>query len=124
MTAAPAATTTLSAADREAALARVRRFAHVMDSLIDLPGTDFRVGLDALVGLVPVWGDVATALVSCYVPYEAYRLGAPTGVLLRMALNILGDALIGLVPVLGDFLDAVWKANERNVELLEDYLSG
>lgn len=110
-------------AEQQAALDRLRRFAQIMDAAVDLPWLNQRVGLDALVGLIPVYGDVATALVNCYVPFEAYRLGAPLPLVARMLLNLVLDALVGLVPVLGDLIDAVWKPNLRNVALLERYLS-
>ncbi len=122
MTAAPTATATLPDASREAELERLRRFARMMDSLIDVPLLNVRVGLDGLIGLVPVYGDAVSAVVSCYVPYRAYRLGAPPRIVARMILNVVIDAVIGLVPIIGDYLDVRWNANERNVELLEEYL--
>ena len=109
--------------EQQAALDRVRRFARLMDAMVDLPWLDLRVGLDALVGLIPVYGDVATAVVNCYVPFEAYRLGAPLPLVARMLLNVVLDALVGVIPVLGDLADVMWKPNVRNVALLERYLA-
>lgn len=112
-----------TADDLEAEVAHLRRFARLMDRMIDVPMLNIRVGLDGLISLIPVVGDVASAAASCYVPYRAYRLGVPTSVLAKMMINIVIDALIGIVPVLGDYLDVAWDANERNVDLLEDYLA-
>lgn len=110
-------------AEQQAALDRVRRFARMMDAVVDLPLLNLRIGLDALVGLIPVYGDVTTALANCYIPIEAYRLGAPPTLVVRMLANVVLDALVGIVPVVGDLVDAVWKPNMRNVALLEQYLA-
>jgi hypothetical protein len=108
------------AADPEAeALARLRRLSHYLDSAVEVPGTNFRVGLDPIVGLLPVAGDVPTTAVSAYIVAEAAALGAPRETVARMVLNLVVDAVVGSVPVVGDAFDAVWKANQRNVRLLE-----
>jgi hypothetical protein len=101
---------------------RLDRFAYWSDDCIPIPGLNARVGLEPLVGLVPVWGDVISAVVSCYVPYEAYRLGVPASLIFKMLVIIVVDALVGSVPVAGDLIDAVVKANKKNVELLKDHL--
>jgi hypothetical protein len=93
-----------------------------MDEALAVPGTRLRVGLDSLLGLVPGIGDLAGAAVSGYALLVAARLGAPSPVLLRMLLNIGVDALVGVVPLLGDLFDLGWKANRRNLRLLEQYL--
>ena len=93
-----------------------------MDSSIPIPGTQVRFGLDGLIGLIPGIGDAAGAVVSSYIMAEAAQMGAPKSVLLKMAFNIGVDALLGIVPILGDLTDFVWKANQRNVQLLNDYL--
>lgn len=80
------------------------------------------MGLDALVGLVPGVGDVVGGLLSGYALYVAAMLGAPPAVLARMLLNIAIDTAVGLVPLVGDLFDAGWKANRRNVRLLERWL--
>lgn len=84
-----------------------------------MPGTSVRFGLDPLFGLVPGLGDAVGALLAGWIFVEAIRLGAPRATLLRIAANIGLDALIGAVPVLGDVFDVVWKANLKNVALLE-----
>ena len=97
---------------------RLRRFAWLLDSSIPVPGTRWTVGIDALIGLVPVLGDVAGMLLSSYILLEAVRLGAPKRVLARMALNIAVEGLVGSIPLLGDLFDAGFKANQRNIRLL------
>jgi hypothetical protein len=100
-------------------LARLRRFAFWLDAGIAVPGTSLRFGLDPVLGLVPGLGDAAGALLAAWILVEAVRLGAPRATLVRVASNIAIDALIGAVPVLGDVFDVVWKANLKNVALLE-----
>jgi hypothetical protein len=97
---------------------RLRRFAWLLDSSIRVPGTRWTVGIDALIGLVPLLGDAAGVLLSSYIVFEAARLGASKGVLARMALNIAIEGLIGALPVIGDLFDAGFKANQRNIKLL------
>lgn len=101
---------------------RLDRFAYWSDDCIPIPGLDARIGLEPLIGLVPVWGDVVTAVVSCYVPYEAYRVGAPPSLIFKMLVIIIADALAGSIPVAGDLIDAALKANKINVQMLKDHL--
>lgn len=104
-----------------AALDRVRRVAHVLDNAIPLPG-GYRIGWDAVLGLVPGLGDSAGALLASYIVIEGIRMGAPRAVLARMVGNVLVEALVGAVPFFGDVFDAAYKANVRNVRLLERHL--
>jgi hypothetical protein len=104
-------------------LKRLRRLAWLIDAALRVPGTKFRLGLNSLIGLPPVFGDAAVALVSLYFVVEAARLRAPPWLLARMAVNIGIEFGLGVVPVLGDVLDVIWKANLRNVVLLEQYFS-
>ena len=104
---------------RQAAVrARLKRLAWLLDSAIPLPG-GYRIGLDGLIGLVPGLGDVVAALLSSYIVVEAARLRVPASVLLRIKLNVALELIIGAVPVAGDLFDFAFKANERNVRLLE-----
>lgn len=103
---------------------RLDQFAYWSDDCIPVPGLDARIGLDPVIGLVPVWGDVIGAVVSCYVPYQAYRVGAPPSLIFKMLVIIIADALSGSVPVAGDLIDAALKANKMNVQMLKDYLRG
>jgi hypothetical protein len=101
---------------------QLKRMAHLLDSSIRLPG-GYRIGLDGLIGLLPGVGDLAGALLSTYIVAQAHRLGAPRSVILRMGLNLLTDTLVGAVPVMGDLFDFAWKANLRNVRLLEQHVA-
>lgn len=103
-------------------LRRVRFLSRLFDERFRLPGTNYRFGLDGIIGLVPGLGDSIGAIVSAYIIVEAARLGVPKRVLLRMVYNTGLDALVGTVPVLGDVFDVIWKANKKNVALLEEYL--
>ena len=100
-------------------LPQLRRFAVWLDAGIAVPGTSIRVGLDPLLGLVPGLGDAAGALLAAWILVEAIRMGASRATLARIASNIAVDALVGAVPVFGDVFDVVWKANLKNVALLE-----
>ena len=101
---------------------RLNRLAWLLDSSIPIPGTRLSIGIDALIGLVPFIGDVVGVLLSSTILIEAARLGAGRGVLARMALNVAVEGLAGLVPFAGDVFDAAWKANQRNVRLLNQWL--
>lgn len=107
--------------DRE--IERLDRLAGWMDDLVSVPGTNIRVGLDGLAGLLPVVGDSATMLVSLYLVARAQRMGAPGRLLARMVGNVGVDWLVGSVPVLGDLFDIGWKANRRNVGLLKAHFN-
>lgn len=102
---------------------RLQRLARLWDSAIRIPGTQVRVGLDPLVGLVPGLGDAAGALVAAYIVLEAVRFDVPGATLLRMLANVAIDALVGTVPVLGDIFDVAWRANLKNVALIEHHLA-
>ena len=102
-----------------ARLARLRKLAWLLDAQFGLPGTRFRFGVNGLLGLSPVLGDVLMGMVSLYFVWEARRLGAPSALLGRMLLNIAVEVAVGAVPVLGDLFDMVFKANLRNLALLE-----
>ncbi|EMA17346.1 MULTISPECIES: DUF4112 domain-containing protein [Haloarcula] len=101
-----------------AALGRIRTVAHILDESVRVPGTTLRVGLDPIIGLLPVAGDVATAVCSLYIVAEAIRLGVPKRTLLRLLANIAVEMLFGSVPVVGDLFDAYWKTNVKNAELV------
>lgn len=101
--------------------AHLERLAWFLDSSIPVPGTQFRIGLDGLIGLIPGIGDAAGGVVSSYIIAQAARMGAPKSTLIRMAFNVLIEALVGLIPIVGDLFDFAWKANNRNVRLLQRY---
>jgi len=109
-------------ADARDARERLNWLAWLLDNSIPIPGTRFRIGLDAVIGLFPFIGDLLGVLLSSYILSEAARLGAPKIVLMRMAFNIGVEGLVGSIPLLGDVFDAAWKANQRNVRLLNAWL--
>lgn len=96
----------------------MNKLAWLLDNSIRIPIINYRIGLDAVVGLIPGFGDVAGLLVSSVIVLQAIRLGVPRATLMRMLLNIALEATIGLIPILGDIFDATFKANARNVLLL------
>ncbi|MEH3146877.1 MAG: DUF4112 domain-containing protein [Methylobacterium frigidaeris] len=102
-------------------LARLELLAHILDTAFVLPGNR-RIGLDALVGLIPVVGDLVTTAVSSYIIWEARRLNVPRTLIARMAANVAIDGVVGAVPLVGDLFDAAFKANRRNVRLLRRHL--
>ena len=104
--------------DADARLRSVERIARLMDSQFRLPGTRFRFGLDPLLGLLPVVGDLSTLAVSGALLLTMMRHGASGAVVVRMAFNILLDTLIGAIPIIGNVFDFAYKSNERNVALL------
>jgi hypothetical protein len=104
-------------------LAQVRALAKILDSAFVVPGTDFRIGLDAILGLIPGVGDLIGMAIGGYIITTAAKLGVPRAVLGRMLVNVGADAVVGSVPVVGDVLDAAWRANVKNVRLLEQALA-
>ncbi|PSC02786.1 DUF4112 domain-containing protein [Alsobacter soli] len=115
-------TTTFSTgrtASAAARLARLRRLAWTVDAAFRVPGTRFRFGLNGLIGLTPAAGDALLALVSLYIVYEGYRLGASRQDVGRMLANVAVEAAAGSVPVLGDLFDMGFKANLRNLAIIE-----
>ncbi|HUQ31106.1 MAG TPA: DUF4112 domain-containing protein [Pyrinomonadaceae bacterium] len=96
----------------------LERLSHLLDGLFRIPGTTWRFGLDAIVGLIPGVGDAATSLASFYILAAGVRYRVPKVTLLRMGANIGIDFLIGAIPGLGDLFDFMWKSNEMNMELI------
>ena len=99
-------------------LQRIRWVSNLLDQCITLPG-GMRIGIDPIVGLIPAVGDLAATAMSLYLVYEAARLGLPKRILVRMLGNVALESLMGTFPLLGDLFDAVWKANMRNLRLVE-----
>jgi hypothetical protein len=106
-----------------AAVQRLRQMSHLLDNAIAIPGTNYRFGLDPILGLLPGGGDILTGFMSIYIVFEAARMGLPAATLGRMGFNIFLDTLSGTVPVLGDLFDVTWKANSQNVALLEKHVA-
>jgi hypothetical protein len=100
----------------------LRALTKVLDSAFRIPGTRFRFGLDPIIGIVPGIGDAIGAVLSAVIVFQAARLGVSRSTLLRMMGNVLLDTVVGEIPLLGDLFDAGWKANTKNLNLLEAHL--
>jgi len=100
-------------------LAHLRSLARFLDDSIPVPGTRYRVGVEPIVGLVPGIGDFFGVTLSAYIILRAADLGVSTATIVRMIINMLVDGVLGSIPLVGDFFDVVWKANMRNLALLE-----
>jgi len=113
---------TRSQGAKTASLERVRVVRRLLDDAVRVPGTNVRIGLDPILGVLPVAGDIVAAIASLYVVFEAYRGGVPGRTLLKMLSLIAVDLAVGSLPVVGPLFDAVWKANRWNVSMFEDYV--
>ncbi len=114
-----------TASKDKSAIANVESMAQWMDAKFTIPGTNFKFGLDALVGLIPGAGDFATLAISGYMISILAKNGASGFIVARMALNVVIDAVLGSVPILGDIFDVAFKANMRNTRLMrEHYVEG
>ncbi len=109
-------------ADPHAVRARIEMLERLLEGLIEVPGLGRKVGLDAIVGLVPVVGDVVTAGMGLYIVWEARNLGMPKWQLWRMAGNVGFDSLIGAVPLAGDLFDFLYRSNTRNLKIVRKHL--
>lgn len=107
------------AAARRDNLDGLRRWANLLDSAFRIPGTRIRFGLDAIIGLVPGVGDLSAPVFAAVILVTAFKLRLPAIVQARMVLNATIDMVMGLVPFVGDLADIAWKANLRNLALLE-----
>ena len=106
--------------------ASVRRRIEAMEAMLEgmfvIPGTNRRVGLDSLVGLIPVVGDIATAAMGAWIVWEARNLGMPKWQLARMAANVGFDTLVGAIPFAGDVFDFLFKSNTKNLRIIRKHL--
>lgn len=107
---------------REQRIARLEAIAKLLDVAFILPGTNIRYGIDGLIGLIPVVGDIITTAISLWLVREARALGAPWYITARMLGNVAVDGVVGLVPFAGDAFDVMFRANTRNVRLLQRWL--
>ncbi len=104
------------------AVRRMEFVALLLDSAFVLPGTNRRVGIDAIIGLVPGIGDVVTTLLSTYVIWEARNLGVSRWALGRMLANLAIHASVGSIPIIGDIFDAFFRVNQRNMKIVHAQL--
>jgi len=106
--------------------ASVRRRIEAMEAMLEglfvIPGTNRRVGLDSLVGLIPVVGDIATAAMGAWMVWEARNLGMSKWQLTRMAANVGVDTLVGAIPFAGDIFDFLYKSNTKNLQIIRKHL--
>ena len=103
------------------ALKNINRLAKLMDSQFTLPGTNFRFGLDGILGLIPGAGDLSTLAVSAYMISVMAKNGASGNVIAKMVVNVLIDTLLGAIPFIGDLFDFVFKANNKNMKLMREH---
>jgi hypothetical protein len=107
---------------REQRLARLDAIAKLLDVAFILPGTNIRYGIDGLIGLIPVIGDLITTAISLWLVREARALGAPWHITARMLANVAVDGVVGMVPLAGDAFDVMFRANVRNVRMLKKWM--
>ena len=112
----------MPAASAEETFERLDRLSKLLDTAILIPGTNIRFGLDAVIGLVPVVGDMITTAISSWLIYEAHRLGISRFALARMMGNVAIDGVVGAIPLFGDAFDVAFRANRRNMALLRRHL--
>jgi len=113
----------LSYKERRAILQQINSLAWLLDNSISIPWLNYRIGIEAIIGLIPAVGDVAGLLLSSIIVVQAVRLGVPQSVLMRLILNIAVEAGVGMIPIAGDLFDARFKANVRNVQLINQVTS-
>jgi hypothetical protein len=107
---------------REQRLARLDALAKLLDVAFIVPGTKIRYGIDGLIGLIPIVGDIITTAISLWVVREARALGAPWHITARMLGNVALDGAVGIVPFVGDAFDVMFRANVRNMRMLRKWL--
>lgn len=114
----------ISNSERQQRIQQLQAIAELLDGQFKLPGTNIQFGLDALIGLVPGIGDFVSGGISIWLVREAQRLGAPKWLIARMMWNVVVDVSVGAVPLVGDVFDAAWKANRKNMALLNRHFNG
>jgi len=102
---------------------KLRQLSNILDNAIRVPGTSIGIGIDPILGLIPGGGDILGGILSAYIVFQAFKLGVPRETLTRMVSNIALETLTGTVPVFGDIFDVAWKANVKNVEILETHIN-
>ncbi|MCD2451551.1 DUF4112 domain-containing protein [Methylicorpusculum oleiharenae] len=108
--------------DASQVLVRLTKLSSWLDDRYLIPGTDWRVGYDSILGLIPGIGDILTSSLGLYIVYKAKRLNVPNWVLAQMLWYLAVDAVVGSVPVFGDFFDMRYKAHRKNVQVLLNHL--
>jgi hypothetical protein len=103
-------------------IARLDFIAGLLDTAFVVPGTNIRFGIEAIIRLMPGIGDAVASALSCVILIEAHRLGVPARILARMVANVLLEGTAGAMPVVGDMFDIMFRANRRNIRILNDYM--
>ncbi|WP_417321297.1 DUF4112 domain-containing protein [Erythrobacter aureus] len=101
---------------------RIEAMEHLLERSMVVPGTNYPIGLDTIIGFVPVVGDIVTAVMGAYIVWEAKNLGLPRWKLWRMIGNIAIDGAVGAVPVVGDAFDVVYRSNTKNLRIVKKHL--
>ena len=109
-------------AENQRKLQSLDKLAWLLDSSIPIPGTSRTIGLDGIIGLVPGIGDVFASLLSGYIIIKAIIMGLPIFVIGQMVVNMVLEGVVGVIPFFGDIFDFIFKANRRNVRLMQNYL--
>ena len=104
----------------EEKLIRLKLLSKRLDETFTIPGTKHKIGIESLIGAIPVIGDLIGGILSTYIMYSGIKMGASPKIITQMAMNIAIDFAIGSVPIVGDLFDFVWKANKKNVKLIEE----
>ena len=104
----------------EEKLIRLKLLSKRLDETFTIPGTKHKIGIESLIGAIPVIGDLIGGILSTYIMYSGIKIGASPRIIAQMAANIAIDFAIGSIPIVGDLFDFVWKANKKNVELIEE----
>ena len=104
----------------EERIIRLKRLSERLDETFTVPGTDYKIGIESIIGAIPLVGDLIGGTISTYIMYSGIKMGASPRVITQMAMNIAIDFAIGSIPLVGDLFDFVWKANKKNVELIEE----
>ena len=107
----------------EERLLRLKLLSNRLDEVITIPGTKYKIGSDPIIGAIPIIGDLLGSIISIYILYSGSKMGLSTKIISKMCLNIGIDFVFGLIPIIGDIFDIGWKANKRNVKLIEDNIN-
>ena len=107
----------------EERLLRLKLLSNRLDEIITIPGTKYKIGSDPIIGAIPVIGDLLGSIISIYILYSGSKMGLSTKIISKMCLNIGIDFVFGLIPIIGDIFDIGWKANKRNVKLIENNIN-
>jgi len=104
----------------EEKLVRLKTLSHRLDEAITIPGTERKIGIDPIIGLIPGGGDLVGGMLSLYIMHAGIAMGASRKDIIRMFGNVALEFIIGCIPIVGDLFDATWKSNQRNVRLIEN----